>query len=165
MTEESIRLEFDTLYRAEYARVFRSAYLIVGNGEEARDLTQEAFARAYANWSRVSSLTPPGPAAWLQRVAGNLSISWRRRQRVRIRGYPVRDRTSYELEEVDPSLARALKRLSSAERAVIVLRYYADQSVDQVATALGKRPGTVRSLTARGVAKLRQVLQQEEVRP
>src|SRR4029079_12753434 len=58
----------------------------------------------------------------------------------------------------DPALAQALRRLSPAQRAAIVSRFYLDLSVDDSAQILGKRPGTVRALTAQGVARLREEL-------
>ena len=77
MNEER-RQAFEALWREEYARVFRTAFLVTGDRQEAADVTQEAFARAYERWRTVSHAESPG--AWVQRVAVNLAITWRRRQ-------------------------------------------------------------------------------------
>ena len=151
---------FDRLCRTEYAGVVRTAYLITGDREEAVDLAQETFARAFARWRQVEQLDRP--AAWLQRVAGNLSISWRRRQRFRSRLPLPADEVIEESTDRDLELLDALGALTPAQRAAIVLRYYADQPVDQIARALGKKPGTVRALTSQGLARLREFLGQEE---
>lgn len=151
---------FDRLCRAEYAGVVRTAYLITGDREEAVDLAQEAFARAYERWKSVSRLDRP--AAWLQRVVGNLAISWRRKQRVRARIPLPPERVVEAATDRDVELMEALDSLTPAQRAAIVLRYYADQPVDGVAKALGKAPGTVRALTSQGLARLREFLGQEE---
>lgn len=150
---------FDRLCRDEYANLVRTAYLVTGDREEAADLAQEALARAFERWRVVSGLDRPG--AWLQRVTANLAISWRRRQRFRSFG-PVRDRAEESPSaSADVDLMHALSFLTPAQRAAVVLRYYADQSVDQVARALGKRPGTVRALTSQGLSRLREFLGEE----
>ncbi len=159
MTDE--RLEaFEALCRVEYPRIVRTAYLITGDREEAVDLAQEAFARAYERWKTVSGLDRPG--AWLQRVVGNLAISWRRKQRLRSRVPLPPDEVIEAASERDVELLEALDSLTPAQRAAIVLRFYADQPVDGVAKALGKAPGTVRALTSQGLARLREFLGQEE---
>ncbi len=153
------RLEgFEALCRVEYPRIVRTAYLITGDREEAVDLAQEAFSRAFERWKVVSRLERPG--AWLQRVVTNLAISWRRRRRwttvAELGGTAsaANDSTAVEMLE-------ALSFLTPAQRAAVVLRYYADQPVEQVAQALKKRPGTVRALTSQGLARLREFLREE----
>jgi RNA polymerase sigma-70 factor (ECF subfamily) len=69
---------FEALCRRHYRDVVRTAYLITGDASEAVDLAQEAFARAYEHWDRVSALDRP--EAWLHRVVANLSRSWWRRR-------------------------------------------------------------------------------------
>ncbi len=88
------REAFERLCRDEYAHVVRTAYLITGNREEALDVAQEAFARAYEHWRTVSRMDRPG--AWVTRVAANLAITWRRRQRPRTRRGSVVDRHGYQ---------------------------------------------------------------------
>jgi RNA polymerase sigma-70 factor (sigma-E family) len=152
---------FDRLCRDEYASVVRTAYLITGDREEATDLAQEAFARAYERWKSVSRMDRPG--GWLQRVVANLAISWRRRRRA-VPEDRIDDRSAgvADPEGSDLDLMEALSSLTPGQRAAIVLRYYADQPVAAVARALGKRPGTVRALTSQGLARLREFMAQEE---
>lgn len=154
------REAFERLCSAEYAAVVRTAWLVTGDREEAADIAQETFVRAYERWRQVSVMDRPG--GWLQRVAANLAISWRRRQHVRsrVRARPATPAAepSPESEGLDTELLEALDLLTPAQRAVIVLRYFADQSVEDVARALGKRPGTVRALTSQGLDRLRKAL-------
>jgi RNA polymerase sigma-70 factor (sigma-E family) len=156
---------FERLCRDHYANVVRTAYLITDDLQEAHDIAQEAFARAFERWRTVSTLDRP--EAWVHRVAANLAVSWWRRVRVR-RSRPLPDAGVVEAPTMpDPALAQALRQLSPAQRTAVVLRFYADRSVEDVALALGKRPGTVRALTSQGVARLRVLLQEhddEEVR-
>jgi DNA-directed RNA polymerase specialized sigma24 family protein len=149
---------FVELCRDEYAAVVRSAYLITGSREDALDLAQETFARAYEQWRTVSQMDRP--AAWLQRVVANLAISSHRRRRLAARKLAMVPRES-PVRLDDSSSFTGLDALTPAQRAVIVLRYYADLSVDQTASALGKRPGTVRALSSQALGRLRDGLHQE----
>jgi RNA polymerase sigma-70 factor (sigma-E family) len=150
--------EFGVFYAAHRTEVFRTAYLIAADREEAHDLTQETFVRAIERWSEVSR--HERPAAWLQTVVARLAISWRRRQAVRSRRTPrpatttVDDASAYE-----PAVLAALRSLTPTQRSVLVLRYLADRSVDEVAHTLGKRPGTVKALTAQALERLRPLLE------
>ena len=152
--------DFERLCRDEYPGVVRTSYLITGDREEAVDIAQEALTRAYERWRVVSELDRP--AAWLQRVAANLALSWRRRRRYERRAeVDIAERADAMPMDSDLELMDALRFLSPAQRAVVVLRYYADQPVDQVARALQKKPGTVRALTSQAFARLREFLNEE----
>ncbi len=156
------REAFERLCRDEYAALVRTAYLITGDREESLDLAQEALARAYERWRSVSQLDRPG--AWLHRVVVNLAISWRRRQKIRLTKLGLSSPgPTPGPEPPDLELFQALRELSPAQRAVVVLRYYTDQSIEDVAQALGKRPGTVRALASQGLARLRESLQGEVI--
>jgi hypothetical protein len=66
---------FDAFYRAHVDRVYRALTLTVGDAALGREATDEAMARAYANWARVRTLE--NPAAWVYRVGFNWAVSWR----------------------------------------------------------------------------------------
>ena len=150
---------FDRFCRDHHTSVVRTVFLITGDRQEAEDLAQEAFARAFERWNTVAALDRP--EAWVQRVAANLAVSWWRRAMVRRRA-PVAAPEFVEAPELpDLELRQAILQLSPAQRAAIVLRFYADRSIEDVAETLGKRPGTVRALTAQGVARLRVLLGNE----
>lgn len=142
--------------------MFRAAYLITADREEARDLTQETFARAFQHWPDVSRHERPG--AWLQTVVARLAISWRRRQAIRTRRTPLPATAVEDAVAFEPAVLEALRRLTPAQRAVVVLRFFADRSIEDVAETLGKRPGTVKALTAQALDRLRPVLEARGVR-
>jgi RNA polymerase sigma-70 factor (sigma-E family) len=147
-----------------YTHVLRTAYLITGDREEAEDLTQEAFARAFDRWPSVGSLERP--EAWVQRVIANLAISSRRRRgslRDRLPSLVTKDEAPMPDSSSHLDMLEALRSLTPSQRAAVALRYYADWSVDEVARALGKRPGTVRALTSQAFTRLRALLHDEEV--
>lgn len=159
-------VEFEDLYRSNYARVAAAAFLLIGDRDEAADLAQEAFIRAYERWRAVSR--HPYPEAWLFRVVANLAISRHRRERLRarwVRTWGPAAAAAPAPEVSEPAVLAALKNLTDAQRAVVVLRYYADLSVDQVAEALGKRPGTVRALTSQAFSQLRPIFLMKGVHP
>jgi RNA polymerase sigma-70 factor (ECF subfamily) len=145
--------EFEGFCRNNYDMVVRFAYLVVGDEQEALDVAQETFARAFERWRQVRQMA--NPAGWVHRVALNLAISnTRRRGKARNPGsghVPEPDVT-------DPALLAALRALPPAQRAAVVVRYYLDLSVEDAAQVLGKRPGTVRALTSQGIARLRDLL-------
>ena len=145
-------LSFEELCEGSYATVVKAAYLIVGDRQEAMDVAQETFARAFERWSLVGSME--NPQGWLYRVAVNLSLSTRRRTIRWVRGH-IPDRGAPESAPSDPLLARALARLTPAQRAAVVLRFYVDLSVTDTAEALGNRRGTVRALTTQAISRLR----------
>jgi RNA polymerase sigma-70 factor (ECF subfamily) len=149
---------FEELWRAEFASVTWTAYLIVGRWDDATDIAQEAFTRTYQHWGRVARYERP--SAMVHRIATNLALSATRRARPAL---PVEHRVVPPPEVPDPALTEAMRRLTPAQRAVITLRFYLDWSVDDVAKALHKRPGTVTALTHQGMERLRSELVKERL--
>jgi RNA polymerase sigma-70 factor (sigma-E family) len=160
---EDRRRAFEALWREEYPRVYRTAFLVTGDRQEAADVTQEAFARAYERWRAVSQADRPG--AWVQRVAVNLALTWRRRQRLRHREIALAP-TAPDAEPSlpDPELFAALRALPPQQRAAVVLRHWTDLSIEETARTLGKPAGTVKALTSQGIANLRRMLAESEER-
>lgn len=130
----------------------------------AEDLAQEAIARAWADWSRVSAMS--NPRGWVFRVGLNLAAShWRRAaSRRRAERADEHDRTTVvergpELLAVEDLAVRAaLQQLSRRQQEVVILRYYVRLDVNETAEALGIAPGTVKTQSHRALAKLRAVL-------
>ena len=156
---------FHAFYIEHRAEVFRTAYLMTGDREEARDLTQETFARAFQRWPHVSTHERPG--AWMQTVVSRLAISWLRRQATRTKFQHLLG--GHEVDEMndadEPAVIQALQALTPAQRRVVILRFYADRSVDEVAQIIGRRPGTVKALTSQGLANMRPILEAKGVSP
>lgn len=155
MGEDAALDDFDTFFEDEYGDVLRTVALAVGDRARAEEATQEAFARAFRKWRKVSLLTRP--AAWVYVVAVNAERS-RFRRDARIRGVS----TDFGMS-TDPTgavLARVvveelLDRLSPRQRAAVVLRYLGDLTVPEVARALGCAEGTVKSTLHDALRKLR----------
>ena len=155
---DSLGPEFDAFVRERSTVLLRTAYLLVGDRGHAEDLVQTALLRTARRWRHASH----DPAAYARRVLVNLAKDrWRNRCR-RPREVDIPD----ELRGGDfgddvllrSVLVDAVLQLPVRQRAVLVLRYFQDLSVDGTADALGCSPGTVKSQTHHALAKLRQLL-------
>jgi RNA polymerase sigma factor (sigma-70 family) len=147
---------YEAFFLEQFAKVARTAALVMGNVEDGADIAQEAMARAYQHWRKVSAMDRPD--AWVHKVATNLALTRLRRRPIRhLPPEPVLT----EPDTRDDDLLHAVRSLSPAQRSVIALRFYLDWSIEDVAEALGKRPGTVRALTHQGMERLRSLLVEE----
>ncbi len=120
----------------------------------AEELTQETLAVIWDKWSRVQRMR--SPEAWAMRIGFNMANSWIRR-RVAERRALSRSHLVPVIGELPDRLdvREAVGRLPRRQRAAVVLRYYADLSIADTATAMGCATGTVKALTHQGLAALR----------
>jgi RNA polymerase sigma-70 factor (sigma-E family) len=140
----------------EYGRLVGTLTLYTGSRDLAQDLAQEALARVCARWDRVSEMNAPG--AWVHQVALNLANShWaRRRRRQQAEGRALAEPVVSALawDEV-LSVRDAVAGLPVRQRSALVLRYYLDLPVLEVARLMHCRAGTVKALTHQALATLR----------
>ena len=147
---------FDNFYTTNRTPVLRALALTLGDRDLAADATDEAMARAFQHWKSVQGFD--NQAGWVYRVGLNWARSRLRKRRREILT-DVMPTSSVEVQINDPDLDRAVKELPLDTRAVVVLRHYLDWSTDEVARALGIRPGTVKSRLHRAINDLRQALE------
>ena len=139
---------FAALTRRHLDSAYRLAWAILGDTGDADDATQDAFALAWR--SRKSLRDPTRFDAWFGRILVNVCRQrLRQRARSRIRplaevAEPVTADNSQQASARD-EIARAMTRLDADHRIVIVLRYWADLSVDDIAARLDVPAGTVKS--------------------
>jgi RNA polymerase sigma-70 factor (sigma-E family) len=149
-------LSLEALYRAHAPAALRLSVLLTGDLALAEDIVQDAFIRVAARSARLRD--PDAFGAYLRRAVINQARSHFRHQRV-VRKYEAVTHKPETTIDPDRTLRHdvweALHRLPERQRAALVLRFYEDQSVDAIATTLGCRPGTVRSLVSRGLEHLR----------
>ncbi|WGY01086.1 SigE family RNA polymerase sigma factor [Nocardioides sp. QY071] len=157
--------EFEDFVRRRRSHLLGTAVVLTaGDHHLAEDLVQGVLVRLYLAWGRATRRG--GVDAYARRALVNAFIDHRRRPSVARETVTdaVPDRaaaTSYlAAEPVDAELLAALRALPERMRAAVVLRHVADLSVEDAADALGCSPGTVKSQTARGLAKLRELLPQ-----
>jgi RNA polymerase sigma-70 factor (sigma-E family) len=148
--------EFRDFVLKRSARLLRAAYALTGDRGYAEDLVQNALLRTYAAWDRVADADDP--LAYAQRILFTSFKRMHRRRRVtEALGVPMEQVPSYSgnRSEDRDQMMKALHTLPKRQRAVVVLRYYEDLSVERVAELLGCSAGTVKSQTAKALSKLR----------
>lgn len=161
LTHESTG-SFEDFFDAERARLFGALSVMTGNRHEAEEIMQDAFLKLWERWERVSAMDEP--VGFLYRTAMNL-------YRKRLRRAAVAMRKATNLLPPDDALAaveardeatRLLRTLTPREREALVLTAYLGYSTEEAGTLLGIKANTVRVLTSRARASLKQA---EEVRP
>ena len=149
-------MRFEELFEAEQRRLYGALCLITRDPHEAEEIGQEAFARVWERWGRIGRMEEP--EAYLYRVAMNVFRSRYRRARVAARhamhsDLAVMDEIA-DFETRD-TLDRLLAELIPQQRAAIVLTGMLGYSSDEAGKLLGMRGSTVRVLTTRARALLR----------
>jgi RNA polymerase sigma-70 factor (ECF subfamily) len=141
---------FDEFYTATVGRMIGVLFPVTGDLHEAEEVVQEAYARASTRWARLRDYD--APEAWVRRVAMNLAADRGRRlqrqARALLRAGPPPAVPPASVEAL--ALADALRTLPVHQRQAIVLHHLVDLPLDEVATILGTRTGTVKSWLARG---------------
>ena len=142
----------EALYRREHAPMVRLARLLVGSVDEAQELVQDAFVDVHRKWDGLDQ-----PGAYLRVCVVNRCRSALRRRGTAERLAVPAD--PYVVLPGEPSLVDgALAKLPERQRLALVLRYYQDLPVEDVARLLRCRPGAAKSLIHRAVDQLREVL-------
>lgn len=169
---------FEVLYARYHARIYKLLYGMLGNRDDAADLTQEVFVRAWIELPRLHiEKTLYG---WLRRTAINLGIDHLRRSRlVKFQSLdaPLYDdsegesfewqipdesqdvEAAVEQKELQDCVQQALRQLSPLHRAVVVLHYIEEVPVEEIAELLSIPVGTVKSRLARARESLRRQLE------
>ncbi|TMZ64247.1 MULTISPECIES: SigE family RNA polymerase sigma factor [Bacteria] len=152
------------LYSANYRSLVRLAAMLVRDAGTAEEVVQDAFVAMHGGWRRLRD--PDKALSYLRQSVVNRSRSVLRHRAVVEKYAPkgLPDAPSAEagaIGELERSaVVDALARLPARQREALVLRYYADLSEAEIASAMGISRGAVKSHTARGMTALRNVLEQ-----
>lgn len=151
--------EFAEFATARAGALYRSAWLLCGNGYDAEDLVQETLAKLYVAWGRRWGAVG-NPAAYAQRTLVRTFISGRRKRSSRELPTDSLPEAADDNEDVAlrVTLAAALAELKPLDRAVLVLRYFDDQPVERVAELLNLSSGAVRNRAMRALTTIRTLL-------
>jgi RNA polymerase sigma-70 factor (ECF subfamily) len=164
---------WEDIVRRQLPAVFRLAYLILGDPDEAEDAAQETFIRAFRALDRFDPVRPLRP--WLLRIARNLARNQRRSagryfgalQRLVASDPEVARASTDRRDPLDPrgqaadTLWRAIRRLPGIDQEVLYLRYFLELTEAETAAVCGLPRGTVKSRTHRALAKLREIVERE----
>ncbi|WP_436524241.1 SigE family RNA polymerase sigma factor [Actinoplanes sp. HUAS TT8] len=142
----------------------RLAFLLAGDDHRADDLVQQTITTLFLKWRRASAAEHLD--AYVRTMLVRTFVDERRRQWARVLLF----RHAPEPPPVEPDgfedrqlVRAALARLPRRQQAVLVLRYFYDLPVEEVATTLGCSTGTVKSHASRGLATLRRLLGEPEL--
>jgi RNA polymerase sigma-70 factor (ECF subfamily) len=151
---------FDAFYLREYPAVVGLLQGLLRSRLVAEELAQETFLVAYRDWARVSGLD--NPRAWVRKVAMNQRGSFLRaylRQQARERASVVEyEHDTIKLADDHAEVWQAIRTLPPSQAQVIALHYYEDYSITQIATALGRAPGTIKAQLHHGRRRLARLL-------
>jgi RNA polymerase sigma-70 factor, ECF subfamily len=155
--------DFDAFYASTAQRVTSQLYAITCSRVDAEDAVQEAYARAWQRWARVSGLDDP--EGWVRTVAYRAFVSsWRKaasRTVAHLRhGLPAADSG---LSPDYVAIIAALRHIPAEQRRAIVLHHLVGLSVENVARETGAPPGTVKARLARGRRALAPLLSEDAV--
>jgi RNA polymerase sigma-70 factor (ECF subfamily) len=144
--------------------VFRLAYLLLGDPDDAKDIAQEAFIRTYQHLDRFDETRPLRP--WLMRVASNLARNRKRSLSRYLRNLERAARKQpAEQAALDPGdveeLWQAIRQLKHDDQQVIYLRYFLEISEAEMASTLEIPRGTVKSRLHRALGRLRESIENE----
>ncbi|GAA4922870.1 SigE family RNA polymerase sigma factor [Stackebrandtia albiflava] len=143
--------------RARGHALLRTGYLLTGDRQLAEDLVQSTLARTHRAWQRLHE--SGNAEAYARKVMYHLQVSWGRKRRMaeadpETMPEPGGD-DGTEALTLRLSVKQAMLRLGARQRAVLVLRFFEDRSVEDSARILGCSVGTVKSQTAKALARLR----------
>ena len=152
--------EFSEYVALRWPPMIRTARLLTGDDGLAEDLVQTALEKCYVAWPRLWARDAAD--AYVRRTIVNTYISWQRRRswhEIPRERMPDRAGSDPTADVAQASvLQAALAELPAKQRAVVVLRFFEDLSVRQVASLLGCSTGTVKSQTSDALEKLRELL-------
>jgi RNA polymerase sigma-70 factor (ECF subfamily) len=153
----------DGLLRPLLKPAYHLAYMMLRDQDAAEDAVQEA---ALKSWRKLAKLRPgTDPRPWFLGFVANECRNMRRsRWRSVIRLGDRDDIAAPDQKPAgDPDLRSALASLSDSDRVIVLLRFYLDMSIEEIAIAVKARPAAVRSRLYRAVKRMRPRLDAEEV--
>lgn len=157
--ERALVDDFEAFAHAAAPRLRRTAFLMCQDWHLAQDLTQITLAKMYVNWPRVRQSA--SVEAYSRKVLMNALFDHRRKRsggEVAIPQVPDRSDPAGNTPELRITLIQALKTLSDRDRAIVILRYWEDQSVESVAEVLDISVSVVKTQSLRSLARLRALL-------
>ena len=159
-----VRPSFEDIYREQYDRVYKYAYTLFLNREDAEDVVQETFISAYRHYDSFDPARG-SVGAWLCRIAHNKAVDQMRSPAFRLRaewpeteGFGEEDRAIARLSEVNETVLFLYARLSEEEREFLNMRYVLELKDAEVADILGLKEKTVNKRYQRLLQKCLKIL-------
>ena len=159
-TQDPQREEFVRLVREHGRSMFRAARALLDSDAAAEDAVGEAVLLAWQSFPRLRD--PSAAKSWLLRICVNCACGQRRKTGREVALEGLEERAAPERDEALSDLWRAVCSLPRDQRLAVLLYYYEDMPVAEIARTLGIAQGTVKSRLGRGRDRLRQMLREEE---
>ena len=147
--------QIEELILSSYEAMYRLAYSYAGNEDDAMDIVQESVYKAIKNAPSVTS--PQYRKTWLWRIVINTSLDCLRKKQTEIPFYEVRESAAWD-RYTDIDTRKALNVLDERERTVIVLRFFEDRKITEIAKILNLNTNTIKSILYRSLYKLKMEL-------
>ncbi len=141
---QSAEAEFNAFFRAEYQRVVRTVALILDDRSRAEEIAQDAFVQLLDHWAKVSRYEQP--AAWVRRVAIRMAsrTAGRERRRHSLERRSQAGEAASFAADTDVDVYAAVRQLPPGQRAAVVLFYFEDRPVSEIAQLLECSSSTAR---------------------
>jgi RNA polymerase sigma factor (sigma-70 family) len=160
---------FGRLYDIHIDRVYRHIHYRVGNQQDAEDLTQQVFLKAWQSIPRYKETASPF-IAWLMTISHNLVVDFyrTRKDKAYVEAEILADGPASSPEQAAETsleqqrLRRAILRLGSDEQQVVILRFMEGFQFAEIASVLKKKEGNVRVILHRALVKLRTILEKDK---
>ena len=160
---------FGRLYDMNVDRVYRHIYYRVGNEQDAEDLTQQVFLKAWQAIHRYKKTASPF-VAWLMTISHNLVVDFYRARKdtVHLEAEVLADGSALSPEQAAEAsfeqqrLRRAILQLGGDEQQVVILRFIEGFEFSEIASLMKKKEGNVRVILHRALVKLRDILEKEK---
>ena len=159
-TQDPRREEFVRLVRGHSRSMFRAARALLDSDAAAEDAVGEAVLLAWQSFPRLRD--PSAAKSWLLRICVNCACGQRRKTGREVALEGLEERVAPERDEERSYLWDAVRALPEDQRLAVLLYYYEDMPVAEIARTLGIAQGTVKSRLGRGRDRLRQMLREEE---
>ena len=147
--------DFAEFFRSEYPRIVREITLMLDDRDAAAQIAQEAFTRLYVHWSKVSRYDKPG--AWVRTVAIRLGLRFGHLRFVPLSAIEREPHMDTPFGVV-LDVRNALQKLSRMQRAAVILRFYRDLPIGEIADVLGCKEATAKVHLHRAREQLRILL-------
>jgi len=172
MGEGRIKLAMDRstleqLYHQHFPKTYLTAYMVTGNAQLAEDAAQEAFLKAFINLHTLKEITKFG--SWISVIATNCAIDiLRKNKRILLTDSEEKymdsncensPEVSWEQKETYQEVRKALFLLEPEDREILVLKYFNELSIQEIAELVSLPPGTIKSRLFRAREKVRKLLQ------
>lgn len=152
MKSAALQEQVEQQILADYPSLYRLAFTYVKNPDDAMDVVQESVYKAILGAPKLRS--QQAIKSWLCRIVVNTALDLMRRRPQQVDMDQLSDVGTQDTYQ-DPDVFRALERLEEKERTVVVLRFFQDLKLREIAQVMGEKPNTVKTILYRSLKKLK----------